>query len=107
MIEQKRFIDDNEGIKVEQFFQDVIERYELRKLFASIELRYRGVNYGLYSANHITDDKIVQLVVENKLVAMAFLRRDDFNYTEVSFVVLEDAIQKCKDLLKQPSRFNP
>ncbi len=107
MIEQKRFIDDNEGIKVEQFFQDVIERYELRKLFASIELRYRGVNYGLYSANHITDDKIVQLVVENRLVAMAFLRRDDFNYTEVSFIVLEDAIQKCKDFLKQPSRFNP
>lgn len=107
MIRQQRFIDDNEGAGVEKFLLDVVEKYELKKYFPSVEIRYRGVNYGLLSENHITDDKVVQLVVDNRLVAFAFLRRDDLNYTEVTYVVIEDAIKRCEEMRKEVTQINP
>lgn len=105
MIKQERFIDDNEGTGVEKFLYDVVEKYELKRFCPSVEIRYRGVNFGMLSNNHATDDKIAQLVVENRLVALAFMRRDDLNYTEVSYVVFEDAIERCKEFVEKINTF--
>ena len=32
MIEQKRYIDDNEGTGINEFLDDIIEKYKLREL---------------------------------------------------------------------------
>ena len=94
MITQVRYTDDKEG--AEEFLQKVIADNELRKYYPSVELRYRSVNYDTVSKDRVTDDKIAQLVVENRLVAFVFMRRDDFNHTEVTCVFIEDAMDKCR-----------
>ena len=96
LVAQCRYIDDNEGTMVQEFLLKLFQKYKLSETYPEVEIRYRAVNYGLIE-NHITDDKIAQLVVDNRLVAMAFLRRDDWNHTEVTYVIVDEALRKCKE----------
>ena len=96
MIEQKRYIDDDERTGINKFFDDIIEKHKLREFYPNVEIRWREVCYGIESTPTATDDKIIQLVVENRLVAMVFSRRDEFNYTEVNYFFNEEALDKCK-----------
>ena len=101
MIEQKRFIDDNEGTGVWQWINDVVDKHKIRERFAGVELRTRAIAYDCISQNHFTDDRLVQLVVDNRLVAFVLCRRDDWNWTECTFVFVESALQACEDFQKR------
>ena len=96
MIEQKRYIDDDEGTGINEFLDNIIEKHKLREFYPNIEIRWRDVCRGIESTPTATDDKIIQLVVENRLVALVFSRRDEFNHTEVNYFFNEDALEKCK-----------
>lgn len=100
-VEQKRFIDDNEGTGVWQFINEVIEKNNIRQRFAGVEIRTRAIAYDCISQNHFTDDRIVQLVVDNRLVAFVLCRRDDWNWTECTFVFVETALKACEDFQKR------
>ena len=103
MIEQKRFIDDSEGADIWQWIYDVIDKYKLRERFTEVELRTRAIAFDCTSDNHWTDDRIVQLVVDNRLVAFVISRRDDWNWTECTFVFIEPALKACEDFQKKIS----
>jgi hypothetical protein len=94
-VKQKRYVDDNEGTGVNRFIEGVIEKYHLRDFYPEVEYRTRSVNYDLMP-DHVTDDHISQLVVDNRLVALVFCRRDDWNHTEVTTVFLDDVLKKCR-----------
>lgn len=96
MIKQERFIDDNEGTGVNKFLEEIIDKYQLRKFYPEVEIRWRAVNYDL-SDNHPTDDHIVQLICQNRLLALVYLRRDDWNYTEVTYIFIEDTLKKIEE----------
>ena len=104
MIEQKRFIDDNEDTGVWQWINDVIDKYKLRERFPEVELRTRAIAFDCISNNHWTDDRIVQLVVDNRLVAFVISRRDDWNWTECTFVFIESALKACEDFQKKTAK---
>ena len=97
MTEQKRFIDDNEGTGVWEWINNFIDQHKLRERFTEVEVRTRAIAYDSISQNHWTDDRIVQVVVDNRLVAFVFCRRDDWNWTECNFVFIESALQACED----------
>ena len=96
MIKQERFIDDNEQTQSYKFIYDIIDKYELKKHYPEVEVRARSINYDLMNG-HPTDDHILQLVCQNRLLAFVILRRDDFNYTEVTYVFMEDVLKKIED----------
>ena len=100
MVEQKRFVDDCEGVAAEHFLLDFAEKHHLRDRFPEVEIRYRGVGIDTVH-EHITDDKIIQLVVDNRLVAMVFIRRDDWNHSEVTYITIEEALEKCEEMRKR------
>ena len=104
MIEQKRYIDDDERTGINEFLDDIIEKYKLREFYPNVEIRWRDVCWGIESTPTATDDKIVQLVIENRLVGLIFTRRDDFNWTEVNYFFNEDALEKCKEFKEQVER---
>ena len=95
MITQQLYIDDNEETGVYDFLNGIIEEHHLRDFYPQVEMRTRLLNYDMQE-NHATDDRIVQLVVDNRLVAFSFLRRNDGNYTEVNNVFNEEALEKCR-----------
>ena len=104
MIEQKRYIDDDEGTGINEFLDDIIEKHKLREFYPNIEIRWRDVCRRIESTPTATDDKIVQLVVENRLVALVFSRRDEFNHTEVNYFFNEEALEKCKKFKERVER---
>ena len=104
MIEQKRYIDDDEGTGINEFLDNIIEKHKLREFFPYVEIRWRDVCRGIESTPTATDDKIIQLVVENRLVALVFSRRDEFNHTEVNYFFNEDALEKCKKFKERVER---
>lgn len=95
-----RITDDSEGQCVVEFIDNIIEKYELQKKYPCIEVRWRGINYDV-SSPHPTDDKMVQLICENRLIAMVYMRRDDWNYTELTMVFVGDALKACEDFEKK------
>lgn len=104
MIEQKRYIDDNEGTGINEFLEEIIEKHKLREFYPNVEIRWRDVCYGIESTPTATDDKIIQLVIENRLVALIFSRRDEFNHTEVNYFFNEEALEKCKEFKERIAR---
>lgn len=96
MIEQKRFIDDNEGTGVWKWIDDFIDEHKLCEQYVGVEVRTRAISYDCISQNHWTDDRIVQIVVDNRLVAFIICRRDDWNWTECTFVFIESALEACE-----------
>jgi hypothetical protein len=99
-----RITDDSEGQCVVDFINGIIEKYELRKKYPEVEVRWRGINYDT-SSPHATDDKMVQLVCQNRLIAMVYMRRDDWNYTELTMVFVGDALKACEDFEKKLGLF--
>lgn len=99
-IEIARITDDSEGQRVVDFIDNIVKKYNLREKYASIEVRWRNVNYDI-SAPHATDDKLVQLICENRLIAMVYMRRDDWNYTELTMIFVGDALKACEDFEKR------
>ena len=100
-VEQKRFIDDNEGTGVWNWINEVIEKHKIRERFSGVELRTRAIAYDSISQNHFTDDHLLQLVVDNRLVAFVLCRRDDWNWTECTFVFVESALEACEEFQKR------
>ena len=40
-------------------------------------------------------------VCQNRLIAMVYMRRDDWNYTELTMVFVGDALKACEDFEKK------
>lgn len=97
MVEQVRITDDTEDKVAWEFIESIIAKYNIWKSFAGVEIRTRTIAYDTCCAAHPTDDKLLQLVVDNRLVAFVLTRRDDWNHSEVTKVFLEDTLEKCKD----------
>ena len=100
---QTKYIDDSEGEAVEKFIYDTIKKYKLAKYYPEVETRYRGVLYDMrddLDRNHIqhTDDKLIQIVCQNKLIALVFCRRDDWNYTEATMVFVGEALTRIEEI---------
>ena len=100
---QTRFIDDSEGQAVEEFIWGIIEKYKLKKYYPEVETRYRGVLYDMRDDKdrfhvHHTDDKLIQIVCQNRLIALVFCRRDDWNYTEATMVFIGDALTRVEKM---------
>lgn len=72
--------------RTNEFIEEVIEKFNLRNN-STAEIKVRSVN-SAYS-NVETDDKVIEILLKNKLIALQYLRRDDFNYTEVTNIILE------------------
>lgn len=100
---QTRFIDDSEGQAVQEFIWGIIEKYKLKKYYPEVETRYRGVLYDMRDDKdrfhvHHTDDKLIQIVCQNRLIALVFCRRDDWNYTEATMVFIGDALTRVEKM---------
>lgn len=96
MIEQVRIINDTEGKEAWDFINGIIEQHQLRNRFAEVEVKSRILEFDDFSTSHQTDDRILQLVVDNRLVAFVFLRRDDWNHSELTKVFLEETLKDCE-----------
>lgn len=79
--------------RTNDFIEEVIEKFNLRN-DSSAEIKIRSIN-SAYS-NVETDDKVVEILSNNKLVALQYLRRDDLNYTEVTNIILENDTSRTK-----------
>lgn len=97
MIEQVRIVNDTEGKEAWDFINGIIEQYQLRKRFMEVEVKSRTIEFDDLSSRHPTDDRILQLIVDNRLVAFVFLRRDDWNHTELTKVFLEETLKECEN----------
>lgn len=100
---QTKYIDDSEGEAVQEFIWGVIKKYQLKKYYPQVETRYRGVLYDMRddmnrNLIHHTDDKLIQIVCQNKLIALVFCRRDDWNYTEATMVFVGDALTRVEEI---------
>lgn len=74
---------------IKEFFDEVEEEYGRKAIFFD-EYRERPIAYDEYDIEgHITDDRLIQLVFDNRLIAFCFLRKNDGNYNEVTFVKIE------------------
>ena len=98
---QYREIDDT-GTTAWNYLTGIIRDYDLKRFRPHIEMRVRPVAFGsMPDEGHLTDDRVIQLVVENQMLAMVYLRRDEFNYTEVTTVFLQDTMKKLEKMLKE------
>ena len=100
---QTKYIDDSEGQAVNEFIWGIIEKYKLKKYYPEVETRYRGVLYDMRddmdrNLVHHTDDKLIQIVCQNRLIALVFCRRDDWNYTEATMVFVGDALTRVEKM---------
>lgn len=82
---------DEFDARTAEFLDRVIEKFGLRGDSTS-EIKVRSVN-SAYS-NVETDDKIIEVLSNNKLIALQYLRRDDLNYTEVTNIILDNVTER-------------
>lgn len=56
--------------------------------------------------HYVSNDIITEIIVDNKLFAMMYERRDDFNYTEINTFILgtKKDIKELKNRWKNDSR---
>ena len=88
MVKQEIYQDEVEvGKAISEFFNEVQENLGRHAVFDD-EIRIRKLTYSDLD-NHIVDDAVVQLVFDNRLIAFCFLRKNDGNYNEVTFVKIE------------------
>ena len=90
-----------EDFRYNDFFHKVLEDYDLLwayRYFGSV--RDRSVCYGMYSENHVTDDAIHQLLIEDVLVAMVYERRTSFNFIEATYVIVASGIRLARHRLE-------
>ena len=88
MVRQEIYQDEVEaGSAISKFFNEAQENLGRHAVFDD-EIRIRKLTYSDLD-NHIVDDAVVQLVFDNRLIAFCFLRKNDGNYNEVTFVKIE------------------
>jgi hypothetical protein len=98
MIRQERTIDEIDAHPSE-FLQEVAEKHGIIGQ-TRIIVKSRGVGIDTYH-EHITDDKVFELVADNQLIALVYLRRDDWNWTEATYIEIPWAIEKVKERLNK------
>lgn len=80
----RRIDDSAEG--VDEFIQDIITKYKLNET-GNKDIVYRKVTRNAFDIEQVVvDNWIVEITVGDKLVAMVYARRTNFNYTEMTFV---------------------
>lgn len=101
MKKQKIFQDEHDA-KAGEFIHKIVKRYKLQAL-AQGEIEFRSRSVGLpyeHDTDKFTDDKIYELIIRNHLVAMVYLRREEANYTEANYIVLQSVIKKLRESQK-------
>ena len=98
MIRQERTIDEIDAHPSE-FLQEVAEKHGIIGQ-TRIIVKSRGVGIDTYH-EHITDDKVFELIADNQLIALVYLRRDDWNWTEATYIEIPCAIEQVKERLKK------
>jgi hypothetical protein len=99
MIKQERTMDEIDAHPLE-FLHTLAEKYGFSKLNGFCKINSRALGIDTFH-DHITDDKIFELIVENRLIGLVYLRRDDWNYTEATYVEIPEAIEKVKRSLEE------
>ena len=90
-----------EDFEFMDFFKKVIEDYDFKWTYPYFSnIRSRTVCYGRGTDEHVTDDAIHQLLVQDVLVAMVYERRTEFNFIEATYVVIAKGIRKAKHRLQ-------
>lgn len=81
----------------------IIEKYDLRNR-PSVELHDRQVCIPFappisskVDSAYISNDRLVEFIVDNKLLALQYQRRDEFNYTEVTNVEYPEALEPLNE----------
>lgn len=83
-IERIRRIDDT-GEGVQEFITKMILSYDLDR--ANAEVVYRKTTRNAFDIEQcVVDNSIVEIVHSDKLVAMVYIRRTNFNWTETTFI---------------------
>lgn len=98
MITQKRAIDEID-IHAYEFLHDLAEKHEFSNLGIFCEIKSRAIGIDTYH-EHITDDKIIEFIVDDELVGFVYLRRDCMNWTEATFIEIPEAIERARNSLK-------
>lgn len=85
---------DQTDPKHEEFLREIADRYANSKS-DRIEVRYRQVCIpyappitSAVDKQYVSNDVLVEVIVNNRLVALEYQRRDDGNYTETTDVAL-------------------
>ena len=90
-----------EDFEFMEFFQKVIEDYDFRWTYPYMSnIRSRTVCYGRGIDEHITDDAIHQLLVQDVLVAMVYERRTELNFIEATYIIVAKWIRLAKHRLQ-------
>jgi hypothetical protein len=101
MIKQERFIDEiGVSPNPSDFLYEIAKKHGFADIFKLCSVKSRAVGIDTYH-EHITDDKIIELIADNRLVALVYLRRDDWNWTEATFIEIPEAIENVKKYLKE------
>lgn len=103
---QKKLFQDERDANAWGFINEVASEYNLVEASSrNLSVLTRGITNGSTSsqviAKVITDDKLMQLIVNDKLAAFVILRRDDANWTEATYVINEAVIEEVKSAKKQ------
>lgn len=80
---QKILDDQNTGVN--EFLEEIVQKYKLSKR-PNVYMRYLDLHRT--NDKNPTDDKIVEIVLDNRLLAIVYLRRTEFNYIEGTFIDL-------------------
>lgn len=92
-IKIERFsVQDQIDSKTNEFIEKIINKYHLKNNpYAAIKDKKIYVD----GKDIISDDRIVEILLDDKLLAMQYQRRDDFNWTEVINIDFEREIDVC------------
>jgi hypothetical protein len=99
MIKQERTMDEIDAKDPFGFLHDIALRHGFIEQF-HIECHDRAVGIDTIH-EHITDDKIFELIADNQLIGLVYLRRDDWNWTEATYIEIPCAIEQVKERLKK------
>ena len=101
MVKQEKVIDEIDVRPIpSEFLYEIAKKHGFADIYNLCCVKSRAVGIDTYH-EHITDDKITELIVENRLVALVYLRRDDWNWTEATFIEIPEAIEKVREHLKE------
>lgn len=81
--------DTDEEHVIDNFMKNVIDKYKLNEKIS--EIKYRAVCNGIeISSNidkiNISNNQIIEIITNNRLIAMIYLRRTELNFTEANLI---------------------
>lgn len=101
-MEKQKIFQDEYDAEAGEFIHKIAKRYNLEAL-ANGQIEFRSRSVGLpyeHNTDKFTDDKIYELIIRNHLVAMVYLRREEANYTEANYIVLQSVIKMLRESQK-------